>query len=247
MKKKRRLKKQVLYVILILFLIPFIVSSVSIYKWYKDQTKFEKIVQEIEQHIDIDEKVAIPKLTIDFDELEKINNETVAYLYVKNTKISYPVVKAEDNEYYLDHAFNKTKNQSGWIFMDYRNKIDENEKNIILYGHNKINGTMFGTMKDTLKSEWYEDKDNLIIQLHTKDKTYQYQVFSIYRIEAEEYYVKTSFNDDFQEFVDKLKSRSDVKIDTDVKDAKQILTLSTCIGYKDDRLVLHARLIDSEE
>jgi sortase B len=247
MKKKRRLKKQVLYVILILFLIPFIISSINIYKWYKDHNKYEKIVEEIEQHINIDEKTAIPKLTIDFDELEKINAETVAYLYVKNTKINYPVVKTKDNDYYLDHAFNKTKNQSGWIFMDYRNNLDENDKNIIIYGHNKINGTMFGTMKDTLKSEWYEDKDNLIIQLHTKDKTYQYQVFSIYRIEAEEYYVKTDFNDDFQEFVDKLKSRSDVKIDTEIKDTKQILTLSTCIGYGDDRLVLHARLIDSDK
>lgn len=245
--KKRLFKKQVLFIILLLFLIPLIISSINIYKWYKDQNKYGKIIQEIEQHIDIDEKIAIPRLTIDFDEFKKINDETVAFLYVKNTKISYPVVKTKDNDYYLDHAFNKSKNQSGWIFMDYRNNLDENEKNIIIYGHNKVNGTMFGSLKNTLKKEWYKTEDNLIIQLQTKNKTYQYKVFSIYRIKAEEYYVKTDFKDDFNAFVDKLKSRSDVIIDTDIKDTKQILTLSTCSGYKDDRLVLHARLIDSEE
>ena len=122
-----------------------------------------------------------------------------------------------------------------------------NEKNIIIYGHNRVNGTMFGSLKNTLKKEWYENKDNLVIQLYTKEKVLKYQIFSIYRTESEDYYIKTSFNDDFDEFVKNLKSRSTIKIDTDIKDVKQILTLSTCIGYDDDRLVLHARLIDSEE
>lgn len=247
MKKKRRLKKSILYLMLLLFLALFIASSFQIYKWVKDQTKYVKIEEKIEAYVDIDEKISIPKLTINFDELKKINSDTIAYLYVKNTQVNYPVVQTSNNDYYLNHTFNKTKNDSGWIFMDYRNKLDNNEKNIIIYGHNRVNGTMFGSLKNTLKKEWYENKDNLVIQLYTKEKVLKYQIFSIYRTESEDYYIKTSFNDDFDEFVKNLKSRSTIKIDTDIKDVKQILTLSTCIGYDDDRLVLHARLIDSEE
>ncbi len=246
MKKTRRWKKQVLYVILILFLIPFIISSINIYKWYKDHNKYEKIVEEIEQHINIDEKTAIPKLTIDFDELEKINAETVAYLYVKNTKINYPVVKTKDNDYYLDHAFNKTKNQSGWIFMDYRNNLDENDKNIIIYGHNTLDGTMFGTLRNVVKKEWYENEDNHIIKLELENETLTYQVFSTYSIKVEDYYINTIFkdNNEFNTFINTLKKRSVYNYGVDVSGEDSILTLSTCTGNGKSRMVLHAKRLD---
>ncbi len=107
-------------------------------------------------------------------------------------------------------------------------------------------GSMFETLKDTLTKEWYENKENHIITLVTEQKTYKYQVFSTYSIIPEDYYINTSFNNnyEFEEFINKLKSRSVYDYNTDLNDTKSILTLSSCLGDGSKRVVLHAKLID---
>ena len=80
-----------------------------------------------------------------FDELSSINNETVGWINVNNTKVNYPVVQHTDNDYYLKRDFNKKNNSYGWIYMDYRNNIYNLSNNTIIWGHNLRNGMMFGT------------------------------------------------------------------------------------------------------
>ena len=82
-----------------------------------------------------------------FDELSGINNETVGWLTVNNTKVNYPVVQHTDNDFYLKKDFNKNKNSYGWIFMDYRNNIYNLSNNTIIWGHNSRTGLMFGTLR----------------------------------------------------------------------------------------------------
>ena len=69
------------------------------------------------------------KYVIDFGELKKKNPDTVAWIKIENTNIEYPVVKAKDNDYYLNRSFDKKKNSAGWIFMDYRDKADGTDRN----------------------------------------------------------------------------------------------------------------------
>ena len=109
------------------------------------------------------------------------------------------------------------------------------------------NGSLFGTLYRTLNKEWYQDEDNRQIVLVTENKTYYYEVFSVYRIDSEDYYINTKFNnnEEFSKFVTKIKSRSVYKMDINI-DGKSILTLSTCadsVGKR--RVVLHAVLVDS--
>ena len=72
-----------------------------------------------------------------FDELNKINDETIGWLTVNNTKVNYPVVQHTDNDYYLKRDFNKKKNNYGWIYMDYRNNIYNLSNNTIILGFPK--------------------------------------------------------------------------------------------------------------
>ncbi len=241
--KKCRLRKEVLYVILVFFISLFVISMIGIGKWFIDHTHYVEVNQEILQYVEVDEDVPVPVINVNFEQLRKINNDTVAYIYVKNTNISYPVVQASDNKYYLDHSFNRKSNNAGWIFMDYKNRLDGNDRNIILYGHNRVDGIMFGTLKNTLKSEWYDNKDNLTIQLITNDKVYKYEVFSIYKIKAEDYYIQTEFDNNFKEFADKLAKRSVHNFNVVIDEDDSIITLSTCVGFSDTRLVMHAKLI----
>lgn len=185
-----------------------------------------------------------------FKKLLKVNKETVAYLTVRNTNIAYPVVQHSDNSYYLSRDFYKKKNSMGWIYLDYRNDINELNDNSIIYGHSMLNGTMFGTLKYVLDSSWRKDKDNLIITLDLANKTYKFKIFSAYKVDYTTDYLVTNFSSDREkkDFIDLIKGRSSIKSNVDVTLSDKILTLSTCTGSNNRRLVVHAVLLkeDSE-
>ena len=186
-----------------------------------------------------------PLSSVDFTELLKQNKDTVGWLIVNNTNITYPVVQTTNNDYYLTHAFNRSKNYAGWVFADYRNKFDGTDQNIIIYGHNTMDGSMFGSLKNILKKEWYTNQDNLEVTLITDKELDTYRVFSIYQIEAEDYYVQTGFKNEesYKKYIETVKSRSIYNFNEDVK-ANQILTLSTCSETGKERVVLHAQIIN---
>lgn len=186
-------------------------------------------------------------IDVDFNSLKKANSDTVAWLFVGGTNINYPVVQTNDNEYYLNHSFDKSKNLAGWLFMDYRNDKIDYGKNTIIYGHNMKNQTMFGTLKKLLSKEWYKTQENRIIKMSSEKYNTLWQIFSVYTIETTNDYIQTEFADDnkYQEFINLIKSRSIANFNTSVSTSDKILTLSTCHGSA-KKLVVHAKLIKIE-
>lgn len=183
-------------------------------------------------------------LEVNFDNLKGINPDTVGWINVPGTKINYPFVHTKDNEYYLKHTFDKTSNKKGWVYLDYRNNIDNLSKNTILYAHGLVNNQMFGSMRRVVKQSWYNNKNNRIITIVTPIGNQKWQVFSTYTIEPESYYITTSFkdNDEFNNFINTLKQRSVYNYGVEVNANDKILTLSSCYDDK-KRMVLHAKLI----
>ena len=238
MKKTRK----VIFIILeIIFVLLIIYSLYNIYQWYTENRKTSEILQSISNSISVDED---NKTVVDFDSLEENNSDIIAYIKVNGTEINYPVVKADDNDYYLSHSLDKTVNGAGWVFADYRNRLDGTDKNLIIYGHNRRDGSMFGTLKSILNKEWYEDKNNLKISLHTENEESTYEVFSVYQLEEEDYYLQTSFKDkEFLSFVNTLQGRSIKNFNVEVFENDSILTLSTCSNDNRYRVVLHAKKI----
>lgn len=129
--------------------------------------------------------------------------------------------------------------------MDYKNKVDGTDKNIVIYAHNRKDGSMFGTLKNVLTKEWQNDTNNYLISFITGTEKQEYQVFSVYTIENEEYYITTNFKNDteYQNFVSEIKSRSIIDFGVDIKSDDQVLTLSTCADNNKYRVVLHAKKI----
>lgn len=239
-----KLKPWVIIVFSLIFLSGIIYYSSKIIIWYKNINDNQELIKELKKNITVKEK----KVEIDFAALKSINPDTIGYIKVNSTNIDYIVVKGKNNNYYLNHNFEKKRNIAGWIFGDYRNHFDETDKNLIIYGHNTKDGSMFDSLIKVLNKEWYDNKNNHIITLVTEMATYKYQVFSTYSIIPEEYYITTSFtsNDYFNQFVNKIKSRSVYNYDIDVTGEDKILTLSSCIGDGHKRVVLHAKLIKKE-
>ena len=104
---------------------------------------------------------------------------------------------------------------------------------------------MFGSMKNILNSEWYDNEENTNIILNTENEKCIYKVFSIYKIENEDYYIKTEFKNDneFEDFIKTLKKRSIKDFNVDVSKDDNILTLSTCANNNKYRVVLHAKKV----
>lgn len=210
-----------------------------------DNDKIEIIEQE---KVPLDnpywEYVQMNLIDVDFNDLKNINPSTIGWIQVNGTNINYPFVQTNDNKYYLNHSFNKSKNSAGWVFMDYRNNISVLDKNTIIYAHGRLDNTMFGSLKNILTSGWLNNKNNYIVKLSTEYENNLWQVFSVYKIKTTNDYLQISFisNESFLEFTNKLIKRSNFNFNTKVNENDKILTLSTCYNEK-EKVVLHAKLI----
>lgn len=238
MKKKSKILITLIQIVLIAVII---FSGIKIIEWIKSNKKNKDIMSEIKENVVINNETDSnnEEYKIDFAKLKQKNSDAIAWIKVNGTDIDFPVVKGTDNSYYLTHNFDKEKNKAGWIFADYRNKFDGTDKNIIIYGHNMKNGSMFASLKDVIKEEWYNNENNKYIALITENENCKYQVFSVYQTETEEYYLQTNISN-FKEFVEKIKGRSKKDFNVDIKETDSILTLSTCADNTKYRVVLHA-------
>ena len=159
--------------------------------------------------------------------------------------MNYLVVKAEDNDFYLSHNFYNEVDPAGAIFIDYRNNLNELDKNIILYGHNMKDGSMFGLLKKYLDQDFLAEYD--VITFDSLDSTYIWEVFSVYETE-EVAWMETTFTDlrEYEAFLDKIINRSIVNREITVDSEDNILTLATCTVSDEKRFVIHAKLIKKE-
>ncbi len=269
--KKYKILNIILTIFLLISISVLIYSAYKIFSYHKDTKAMEEIKEELEETVDIQEvqeveedenvqvieqKEEIKKdnpyydyikmklIDVDIKELKKKNSDTVGWIQVNGTNINYPFVQTKDNKYYLTHDLNKKYNSAGWVFLDYRNNIKNLDKNTILYAHARLNKTMFGSLKNILKSDWYKNKNNYVIKLSTENQNTLWQVFSVYHIPETSDYIQVKFSSDneFKTFADMLQKRSVYKFNTTVSGSDKILTLSTCYG-KTERMVMHAKLI----
>ncbi len=191
--------------------------------------------------------MSMSMLDVDFNVLKAKNSDTAGWIRVNGTNINYPYVHYTDNSYYLKHSFDGSYNSAGWVFLDYRNDPDSYGRNNILYAHGRLDNTMFGSMKRLVTPSWYNNSNNYVIKTSTEEHNALWQVFSVYTILPESYYIKTRFDDEsFATFLNTVTSRSvhDFGVVPTIED--KILTLSSC--YDDTRrVVLHAKLIKLEE
>ncbi len=269
--RKRKKQKKIYKFILAICIFVFIICLIFIIKWFIDNHNINQLDKDLKKDNVASEKKAdkdkteninppenkeddywyyinMDMLSADFNELKKKNPDTVAFVKVNGTNVNYPVVQTTNNEYYLTHAFDRSKNSAGWVFADYRNDLTNFDYNTIIYGHSRYNQTMFGSLKKVMKESWYSNKDNHIIKLSTPSHNTLWQIFSIYSTPVESYYITTSFNNNsYTEFLKTIKKRSQINFSATVNTNDKVLTLSTCNNDAGtERLVIHAKLIKKE-
>ena len=238
-------KKIILYGLLLISFIGLIFSAYKIICWYIDNQKTQEQIKNVEKFIEENSKDSTDNnMTIDFTSLIKENKETKGWIQIPNTNINYPFVQHKDNSYYLTHSFDNSYNNAGWIFLDYRNSIELLDTNTIIYGHGRVDGTMFGSLKNVLTEEWLNDFNNYKIRIYLPENTYTYEIFSAYHVNTTDDYLKTNFNsiEEYEEFLNLIKNRSTYSFPTNVTTNDKIITLSTCYNDK-EKMVVHGKLI----
>ena len=266
-KNKKKKKQKTMIIILIILILIFIASLTKVILWTIDshKNKNQNIETEITEIADntnteiikqkkVNKKnpywdfIKMKLINVDFTKLKKQNPDTVGWIQVKGTNINYPFVQTTNNDYYLNHSFDKSENIGGWVFLDYRNNTAIESKNTILYAHGMYDKTMFGSLKNIVSSGWLDNKQNYVIRLSTEYENTMWQVFSVYHIPTTNDYLKINFKTDteWNNFTKKLIKRSYHNFDTDVNTNDNILTLSTCWDKK-EKVVLHAKLIKREK
>lgn len=175
------------------------------------------------------------------EELKSINSDYKMWIQIENTNINYPVVQGSDNDYYLKHNFRKESNISGTVFVESANDID-NDKNIILYGHNMRNGTMFNNITN-YKEESFFNEDNKI-SIIMNNTLYEYEVFSVYVKNVSEVNLAIGFanEDEFINYAYNESEESLYKKDVDFSAEDNLITLVTCsYEFTDARTIVVAR------
>ncbi len=184
-------------------------------------------------------------------DLSSRNGDTFGYIYIPNSKIDYPMVHCANNDFYLTHAFDGHPSAVGAIFVDFRNnKNIENNQNVIIYGHNMLNGSMFCDATKFLEKDFFMNPENKI-EIATFDGLYTFEVFSAYATNKYDNYFRTGFSsgEEFVQFCYDREAKSyyhreNISFSPD----DLIITLSTCIlGNDDGRYAIHAKLIKVEK
>ena len=178
------------------------------------------------------------------DTIEWYELATVDVMF-ENEDISYPVLHASDNDYYLHRTIEKTEAKAGSIFVDCGNTSDFEDAHTIIYGHNMKNLSMFGRLRYYRTDKDYYD-DHQYFQLFVDGAVYRYQIYAYKVVEDGAYIYQLYFDggEDFAEFANKIGSQSSRDTGIEIGQDDKVITMSTCTGNDEERFVVSAVRVD---
>ena len=193
----------------------------------------------------------VPPMIVDFEKLQQVNGDVCGWIYVEALDgVNYPMVRGEDNSYYLHMTYEKNYNFAGTIFLDFENKRDFSDCNTIIYGHNMKNGSMFGQLKRfTTTAETY--KKSKYFWIFTPEASYRYEIISAYTtaVDSDTYTLFKGPGSEFEEYLTKIRSYLQIpeqgKPDKEPDIMDKIVTLSTCTGDYSTRYVVQGVRVDT--
>ncbi|MBQ2924428.1 MAG: class B sortase [Anaerotignum sp.] len=249
--KLRRILMAVLFIV-------FCVSAISFGKSFMEYRKGNHIYETAKEFVvKTDTPVALEKeeiplkrtyADIDFNGMQAVNEDVIGWIQIMETPVDYPLLDADDNKYYLNHTYDRQWSSYGSIFLEPRNNPDLSEQHLVIYGHNMVNESMFGSLLEYKNQEYADAHPEIIICMPDRDLTYR--VFSAYTAHVDSATYRMSFWNEasFLEMADYMKNNSVITSDMIPDQDDQILTLSTCTpeGAKKYRFVVNAVLLKDE-
>lgn len=165
-------------------------------------------------------------------------SDAIMWLQIPGTSLDYPVMLGTDNQFYLNHLPNGNKNVLGSLFLDCRTNAESDH--LIVYGHNGTGGKMFGLLKQYESQDYFSEHRTLTVA--TPDAVYICPIFSVRRVEADSDAYRLEFEDrnSLINYINQAAAESLYQIEMDLGEAAGVLTLSTCTGWRNQRLIVQA-------
>lgn len=194
------------------------------------------------------EKVYIDALSaINIDALRAVNRDVAGWLVIPGTRVSYPIVRGSDNDYYLNRNWKREKNAAGAVFIDSRIADPLDGFNTIIYGHNMNDGQMFAALKSYKDAEFFAEHPKVYIS--TGEDVRVYEIFSA-REASLEIYDGSPYTMEFvgdaakQALIDDAIKNSVIDCGVVPSVGDRVITLSTCVaegkGYETRWVVMAA-------
>ena len=197
------------------------------------------------------QSIVLPDILDEYKTLYVKNNDLAGWLKIEGTKIDYPVMQCEDNDFYLKHDFKKNKDGNGSLFLDCSCTLYPRSTNMIIYGHHMTSGVMFGTLNRYAKESFYKDHKKIIF-----DSIYEKAEYEVMYV----FYSKVYDNDDlvfkyyqfinansekeFNYYMDEMEKIKLYDTGVTANYGDTLLTLSTCeYNQKDGRFAVVAKRV----
>lgn len=214
------------------------------HKEYKEiEDTQEDIVSEVVENSEqefVKHKKKNKKFSIDWNKLQSINSDVVAWIRIPNSNISYPVVQGNTNNEYLRTNIYKKRSRGGVPFVDSSIENPFNCVNTVVHGHNLMNGMMFSQLKKYSNPEFAKKHNKIYVYFPSGEKRI-YKIYSFHTVRSQNGMVYDFYATDPLEYKEAMDSHNSLKTNVKITENSQILTLSTCTNRdKNDRYVLHA-------
>lgn len=242
-RKKSKHGKQTRHYIQIIFIIISIISisAIAYYFYNMNKNKGKNILEDTK----IDEEQVTEQRTermLQVEELKKENQDIVGWLEIEGTNISYPVLQGIDNQYYMKHTYKKEYSNDGSIFLDKSYDWNIPSSNLLLYGHNNKNSTMFQDLLKYKEESFYKEHPN--IRFTTIDEDCQYEIISaflskVYYQDEQNvfryyYFINANNEVEYNQYIEESKKASLYDTGKSATYGEQLLTLSTCSYHTED-------------
>lgn len=172
------------------------------------------------------------------------HSNSVAWLYIPDTNINYPVMQSGDNEYYTHRAADGSYLYAGSLFMDYRCSSDFSDFNSVIYGHNMGNGTMFANIPNYENEEYF--MNHSYGWLTTENDVRLIDFFAVARTSDTSglYLAVPNFN----EWDNQLRNCASIYKEIEVTESDHLLMLSTCTSAEgNSRTILVGKIIEESD
>lgn len=183
------------------------------------------------------------------------NADMVGWIQIEGTNIDYPVMQTPaDPNYYLHHDFEKNYTDYGCPFAQVNCDVQAPSDNVILYGHNMKDGSMFADLAKYRSKDFWQDHKT--VWFDTAVGGYAYEIFAVIHttVQADAadafpfyLFVDASSPEEFADYVSACKARALYDTGIFAEYGDKLLTLSTCDNITDGgRLLIIAKQTETE-
>ena len=246
-------RRRILLILIALLILVAAACGCHFWKELHTRNQEQQVFETLEDEVALPEPTAAPAqgnddaasqevVMHDGAALTATNSDYIGWLSIPGTVISYPVMYSPNEpERYLHLDFYGRYSYSGTPFLDAR--CDPLGGNLIIYGHNMINGTMFGSLKNYRNEDYLNSNRRIYLEL--SDGMHVFEAFSVVTLEKDDPWYSFLHAADANEeaaWIADLENKHGVHTGSIPSGTERLLTLSTCTGNrKSERMIVVAK------